>query len=803
MTANQSAAPKTNASHSVVAVLGWLVIVCSTYVVLLALLAGPHFFGHKIKAGEIAEEDLRAPKKMLIVDKVKTREKQDALKNEVAPVMKRNAAVAKEISVHCRELLERVAALRQILPLSPPPNFSADEQVFLMQLPEKEWRDLQDKLISGESLSGAEPAPSVSRKLLGVSGKNHKQKASKTTVPSSLSAVLSSIEHKRQEYAGLGPQSYPAENEKAVLFIAATLPVEEWSGFRESTESSLNRFLTNVCLFPYATLRQWELEFSEFLSDKLSPRLRQEVARLFAGQFSVDMQIDYAATEKQLKKAAAAIKPVMKEIAAGTIIVSKGSIVQDDDVSTLASIGVTKVQKPGLVLGLAIALFTAYGLLGIFLYTYEPKVFFAPSAIALMGTVLIITCAVALFVGGQFPQFIPLPAATLLLSVTYGKRVTVILMALIVTFLAMGEILTGPYLVALATGSIMALGASIAKRNNMMLTGFLIGLMQMLGYFAAIVIMGVGDVNLGRELPLQMLGGLSSAIVAIGSLPFLENIFGILTPFRVAELAEPDQPLMRQLEENAPGTYQHSLAVANLAEGGARAIGADVNLVRTGAMYHDIGKMVTPRYFIENQLGDKNPHDVIPPEESRAKVLAHVTNGLALAQKYGLPKAVQAFIPEHQGTTIMAYFYHKACLRDGADNVDPLYYRYPGPKPQTRETAVVMLADVAEAVTHSMKDPSQEEVEATISNVFKARWEDEQFSESGLTAEELEKVKKGFVRVWRTLHHDRLKYPSTTTGRMAVPPVAVPSTEPSVAPVAPDTSVAPDSDAPDRDGDCC
>lgn len=192
--------------------------------------------------------------------------------------------------------------------------------------------------------------------------------------------------------------------------------------------------------------------------------------------------------------------------------------------------------------------------------------------------------------------------------------------------------------------------------------------------------------------------------------------------------------------------------------------------MRAGAIYHDIGKMVTPRFFIENQLGDKNPHDFIPPEESRARVLAHVTNGLELAQKYGLPDQVQAFIPEHQGTTIMAYFYHKACMRDGKDKVDEMDYRYPGPKPQTRESAIVMLADVSEAVTHSMKDPSQEEVEQAMANVFKARWDDGQFNESSLTHDELDKVRKAFVRVWRTLHHDRLKYPSTTTGRMPVPP---------------------------------
>ncbi len=237
----------------------------------------------------------------------------------------------------------------------------------------------------------------------------------------------------------------------------------------------------------------------------------------------------------------------------------------------------------------------------------------------------------------------------------------------------------------------------------------------------------------------------------------------------------PIQPLLRRLEENAPGTYQHSLAVANLAESGARAIGGDVNLVRAGAYYHDVGKMVRPKFFIENQLGAANPHESMTPEQSRERVLAHVTDGLELAKQYALPKAVQDFIPMHQGTSLMAFFYHKACMRDGVDNVDAMFYRYPGPKPQSKETSIVMLADVSEAVTHSMKDPTQEEVEAAISKVFQNRWDDGQFLESGLSYNEMQRVMRAFVRVWRTLHHDRLKYPSTTTGRMPVPPENLPT----------------------------
>ncbi|MBY0360025.1 MAG: HDIG domain-containing protein [Candidatus Obscuribacterales bacterium] len=699
---------KPSTGQSVVGVAGWLLVVLSTFVILWGVLAGPHFFAKQIKAGDLAEYDLLAPKKMMILDQDKNRQALEQAKRSVAPVMTKDATATADNLKRCRNLLDTVSRIQNeaIVPVT------------------------EDKVLDQE-----------------------------------------------------------------LLALAADVPAKNWNSIKKEAESSLERFFKNVGLYPYTSKQQWQSQIFEFLSDKLDSGLRQRLSRILASQLRPDMQIDLTATGQETDKLAASLAPVLKEVEAGAIIVSKDKRITADEVKTLNAAGITEFRDPNFAYGMAIALFAAFVLFAVFLYTYEPKVLFSPSSLALMGTVIIITSAVALFVGGQYPQFVPLPAAALIFAVIFGRRVTAVLIVLMVIFLALGESLPPLHLTALAVAALIALGTNIAKRTDLMFTGFLIGLMQMFGYLIAMAFFGAEQpISLERELPLQMLGGLSSSIVAIGSLPFLEDIFGILTPYRIAELSEPNQPLMRQLEENAPGTYQHSLAVANLAEGGARAIGADVNLVRAGAMYHDIGKMVTPRYFIENQLGDKNPHDFIPPEESRARVLAHVTNGLALAQKHGLPKAVQAFIPEHQGTTIMAYFYHKACLRDGADNVDPKYYRYPGPKPQTRESAIVMLADVSEAVTHSMRDPGQEEVEAAIANVFKARWEDGQFSESGLTFEELEKVKRGFVRVWRTLHHERLKYPSTTTGRMPVPPNAV---QEESLPPADDTELGPST------GSCC
>ncbi len=806
MPLSQNTGSKT-ANYSIAGTFAWFIVVGLSYFLLLLILAGPHYFGHHIKAGDLSEQEIIAPRKIFVVDEEKTQEKQEIARHDVLPVLKRDSRKSSEIFEKIRAEIEKIQLLRKESILIPALAgiLSADEQIYMLQLSDDDYKILLERL--AESVPSAEldhkkKLDALSWKLLaftetqrraeaehlriekqkprqkkGRSSKiQAKDKAAKETkdakaaeAPEFISneKLVEMLERSRRNYEGRKKNL-----DSSLIRIAVLLKPEESEVFCQQVSDSLKRLLTNLSLQPYVDRHEWEEELFEFLPDSINSDLRRKTAVFVASRLEPNVVVDQAETEEKVKQAVEAVAPVIKEIEVGAVIVQKGETIKEEQVRTLEKLGITEVSDPGLASVLAISLFAAYLLFGVYLFTYESKLFFSPSALALMSTVAITTCGLAIFVAPQLPAFVPLPAATLILAVTYGKRLTAILTALILLFLNAGELVVGADLVALGAASAMALGANVKRRRDLMITGLLLGFMQMLGYASAVLIAGNQNqiATMPALLPMEMLGGLVSAIAAIGSLPFLENIFGILTPYRIAELAEPDQPLMRQLEENAPGTYQHSLAVANLAEGGARAIGANVNLVHTGAMYHDIGKMVTPRYFIENQLGDKNPHDFIPPEESRSKVLAHVTNGLLLAQKYGLPKAVQAFIPEHQGTTVIAYFYHKACIRDGAENVDPNNYRYPGPKPQTKESAIVMLADVSEAVTHSMKEPTMEDVENAISAVFQNRWDDGQFSESELTIEELEKVKRGFVRVWRTLHHDRLKYPSTTTGRMPVAP---------------------------------
>ena len=423
-----------------------------------------------------------------------------------------------------------------------------------------------------------------------------------------------------------------------------------------------------------------------------------------------------------------ALKPVMKHITVGQLIVPKNSVLSQENIDSLHDIGMVDINHWPLVLSLWLSLAAAIALVGLYLYAYEPKHLFSTPSVALIFTVCVMVCALAPTIGKNYPMFVPLPAVALILTIFFGQRVSIAITLLVAIFLAADHLVDFNHLVALGAAAGSVIGTYSRRRHGLMTSGICLAFAQTAGYVVATLATQPGLPHpletMTKELGLEFTGGISSTIVAIGCLPFLENIFGMLTPFRLAELTNADQPLLRRLQDDAPGTYQHSLAVANLAEAGALAIDGDVNLVRAGAMYHDIGKMMRPRYFIENQLGDTNPHDAMTPEESRERVLAHVTDGLALARQHNLPRAVQDFIPMHQGTSLMAYFYHKACVRDGQENVDAMFYRYPGPKPQSKETSIVMLADVSEAVTHSMHDPTQEEVESAMSKVFQNRWED-------------------------------------------------------------------------------
>ena len=283
-------------------------------------------------------------------------------------------------------------------------------------------------------------------------------------------------------------------------------------------------------------------------------------------------------------------------------------------------------------------------------------------------------------------------------------------------------------------------------------------LMLQLQPFTGWQIWGATNPNLDELATESLLMGIL-LMLALLLIPVLESSFGLLTRARLLELADQERPLLRRLSCEAPGTFEHTLMICGLAEEGARAIGADVDLIRTGSLYHDVGKLHAPNWFIENQKDGPNPHDSLDdPQASAAVLQAHVDEGLKLARRHRLPRPIADFIPEHQGTLKMGYFLHKARERD--PGVDESCFRYRGPAPRSRETAVLMLADGCEAALRSLPpDTSDEQARDTVRRIVESRQRDGQLSKSTLSRSEVELVVRAFVQVWRRMRHRRIPYP--------------------------------------------
>lgn len=258
-------------------------------------------------------------------------------------------------------------------------------------------------------------------------------------------------------------------------------------------------------------------------------------------------------------------------------------------------------------------------------------------------------------------------------------------------------------------------------------------------------------------------GGLITAVFVIGLMPFFEAAFGILSPLKLVELSNPNHPLLRKLLTETPGTYHHSIMVGNLAEAAAEAVGADGLLCRVGSYYHDIGKTKRPSYFIENQQNIENPHDSIAPSLSKSIIVAHARDGVEMLKEHKMPKQIRDIAEQHHGTTLLKYFYHKAVQQageEGAKKISEEEYRYPGPKAQSKESAIVGVADSVEAAVRSLRNPTIEQIDSLVQKIIKSRLDDDQFNECDLTLKELDIVAKALKETLLGIFHSRIEYPS-------------------------------------------
>ena len=373
----------------------------------------------------------------------------------------------------------------------------------------------------------------------------------------------------------------------------------------------------------------------------------------------------------------------------------------------------------------------------------------------------------------------------IILSIFLSPRVAFVATSIISAVLAIGAQYDLQWLITfILLGMVTMITISnirFSRRFDLIRTGFYIslaGLVIVLSiYLIEKCLIDVENVLILQNCVLIFINGILSSIIALGLFPVFESWFKIITPYGLAELADHNQPLLKRLQFEAPGTYHHSLMVSNLCEAAAEAIGANPILARVGAFYHDIGKLKRPLFFVENQsyFGIENPHTKLNPRLSKMVITAHPKDGVELAKEYGLPPIIHNFILQHHGEGLASYFYNQAIQEEGIENVKEEQFRYTGPKPNMKETAILMIADAVESAVRSLKTPTPEEIENIIDKIIVERLNDTQLADSPLTLHDLKVIAATFSRILRGMQHNRIKYQESLDEEFEKNKVVMPS----------------------------
>ncbi|PLZ45485.1 phosphohydrolase, partial [Fischerella thermalis WC538] len=504
---------------------------------------------------------------------------------------------------------------------------------------------------------------------------------------------------------------------------------------------------------------------------KLVPQPTESFAKkLLLEVLEPNLKQDEEQTKIQAAIAAAEVKPVIVAVEQGEIVVRKGDRITSWHLDVLEHYHLLRREINWL--GLMYLAGTVSFSIGIFTFVERSIKYRWRHSDRLLVLLLTLSTPLVVTMGTPYTTW---SGVGLLLGSFYGATAGVTVVGLLVALLGMSLEISKISLLAGAAGGILGscMAHRLRSREELALLSVAIALTEGGVYLIIQIFLGAAFgpyfYVVLKEAGIFALSALAWSIVALGLSPYLEKLFDLVTPIRLAELANPNRPLLKKLATVAPGTFQHTLFVATLAEAAAKELGCNIELVRAGTLYHDIGKMHDPQAFIENQMGGANKHDteIKDPWHSADIIKKHVSEGLVMAKKHSLPSSIQAFIPEHQGTMQIAYFYHQAqqiAKEDPNLTVDEADFRYDGPIPQSRETGIVMLADSCEAALRSLKDASCEQALVMVNNILRARWQDNQLVDSGLTREEMSRIGEIFVEVWQQFHHKRIAYPKLKAG---------------------------------------
>lgn len=500
-------------------------------------------------------------------------------------------------------------------------------------------------------------------------------------------------------------------------------------------------------------------------SQELESNIEVILREMCESQIKANYFFDQSKTDEAVKEALKSVSKVM--IKKNQTIVKEGEPITQQQINILAELGLVgeDLSKDYIYTYIILAFFVLFVLGMQYMYLKKEKkeilidtklVFL----ILLLNLLSVISARVFTFVS---LFIIPIACAPILMTVFLDSKISIVINSLNLLFVA---VIVGfdPQVILIGIVSTIVSSTTLKKvsqRNDILYSTVYVVAAVAVVILSSGILLSNNIKQILLDVILAVFGAFISGILAMGLLPFLESSFSLVTNMKLLELSNPNNPLLKRLLMEAPGTYHHSVMVANLAEVAAEEVGANPMLVRVGAYYHDVGKIKRPFFFGENQLGGTNPHDKISPTLSTTIIISHVKDGLELAKEYDIPKVVSDMIVQHHGTTLVKYFYYT--LKNSSENPDEIReedFRYPGPKPQSKEAAIIMMADSVEAAVRSIQEPTLEKIEDMVNNIVKDKMNSNQLNECDLTFRELEVIKACFLRVLKGIYHHRIEYPT-------------------------------------------
>ena len=509
-------------------------------------------------------------------------------------------------------------------------------------------------------------------------------------------------------------------------------------------------------------LKEAKKEYTDFISSSDLSDSEKAIALNFVNVVEPNFFYDKEKTDELIKETLKQVPPVM--IKKNQIVVSEGEPVTAHQLELLGTLGLLSDSASALYIYIAlgvlviIVMYLQYG----YIHKYYPAINKEFSKIVMISILNVFPVILARLFGMMSNYIIPLACMPMLITLLLNYKISLVFSMLNVILIG-GAVGFNPNIIILAILNVVLGGTLLRKmqqRNDILYSSITVAVLSSILTFSVGTLTTNNFMEILADSTFAAAGAILSGILTIGVLPFFESTFDIVTNAKLLELSNPNNPLLKKLLMEAPGTYHHSILVANLAELAAEQVGGNPLLARIGAYYHDVGKTKRPYFFRENQFGKKNPHDRLKPEISSKIIISHVKEGSELAKEYNLPKTIHDFIVTHHGETLVKYFY--LTVKNNSENPDEVKeedFKYPGPKPMSKEQGIVMLADSTEAAVRSINEPTEEKIEKMVNNIIDDKLASGQLDNCDLTLRDISKIKKCFLKALNGIHHERIEYP--------------------------------------------